>query len=178
MQTFTIMGLCVYCTTARGVCQSSGAKQTPAWPLVMFTPLKPVPTVAHLTGDPSESGPLCWRHGREAAESLLQQRRSCYFTINVKPLLFVIGNTQRPRCCRCCCHILICSPLWKTPASINFAFMVCTHNKWAWGIVVYQPPVLLSNLLGCKIYIYKGECVWTPAIFRVRPLIYVLSKTI
>lgn len=119
-----------------------------------------------------------WRHGREAAESLLQQRRSCYFTINVKPLLFVIGNTRRPRCCRCCCHILICSPLWKTPASINFAFMVCTHNKWAWGVVVYQPPVLLSNLLGRKIYIYKGECVWTLAIFRIWPLIYVLSKTI
>lgn len=57
--------------TARGVCQSSGAKQTPAWPLVMFTPLKQAPSVAHLTGDSSESGPLCWRHGWGAAQALL-----------------------------------------------------------------------------------------------------------
>lgn len=73
--------------------------------------------------------PLHRRTRRRGEEPLFQQPRSRYFTINVKPLLFVSGNTRLRRHCRCCCHILICSPLWKTPLSINFTFMVATHNK-------------------------------------------------
>lgn len=142
---------CVCCKTAYGVCRSTRAKKkNPLWPLVMFhhqrTPSKQALFVVHLTRNSFQCGPLYRQHGREGGESLLQQRHSRYFTINVKPLLFVIGNTWLG--CRCCCrcHILICSPLWKTLASINFTFMVCTHNKWVWGVVVYQRSVLLSNL--------------------------------
>lgn len=63
------------------------------------------------------------------------------------PLLFFIGNTWLWRCCCCCrCHILICSPLWKTLVLINFTFMVCTHNKREWGAVVYQHRAVFSNL--------------------------------
>ncbi len=138
------------CKTAHGVCRSTKAKESPVWPLVMFhhrcTLQKQALSVVHLTRNSFSCGPLYRQHGWEGGESLLQQRHSRYFTINVKPLLFVIGNTWlRHRCC-CCCHILICSPLWKTLVSINFTFMVCTHIEWVWVIVVYQQPVLLSNL--------------------------------
>lgn len=96
------------------------------------TTLKQPPVAVHLTRSSFPCSPPCRQHGWEGvSESLLQRRHSRYFTINVKPSLFVIGSTRlRCRCC-CCCHILICSPLWKTLASINFTFMVCTHNKWS-----------------------------------------------
>lgn len=109
------------------------------------TLLKQALFVVHLTRNSFQCSPLYRQHGWEGGESLLQQRHSRYFTINVKPLLFVIGKTWLQCCCCCCCHILICSPLWKTLVSINFTFMVCTHNKWVWG-VVYQQLILLSNL--------------------------------
>lgn len=127
------------------------------------TPLKQALFVVHLTRNSFQWHPLYRQHGRWGGESLLQQRHSRYFTINVKPLLFVTGKTWLLRCSRCCCHILICSPLWKTQASINFTFMLCTHNKWVRGVVVYQQPVLLSNL-----YIKKKKRLVNSDMFRLR----------
>lgn len=141
--------------TAYGVCRSArvSERRNPTGPTSRH-----VPPAADTpgTGSPVFTWPGTYfsgalstgEHGRQGEERLFQQPCSRYFTINVKPLLFVSGNTRLRRHCLCCCHILICSPLWKTPASINFTFMVGTHNKWMRRLAVYQEPELVSTLEG------------------------------
>lgn len=150
------MWLCVYLPrgkTAYGVRRSArvSEQQSPTGPTSRH-----VPPASNTPGTGSTvftwpgtlfSGALSTdEHGRQGEEPLFPQPLSRYFTINVKPLLFVSGNARLCRHSLCCCHILICSPLWKTQASINFTFMVGTHNKWKQRLAVYQQPELMSTL--------------------------------
>lgn len=101
------------------------------WPLVMFhhqtTVAKQAPIVVHLTENSFERRPLCRVVWYSTPRSLvISQLMSspCYLS----PQIHGSGDAA---CC--CCHILICSPLWKTLALLNFTFMVFTHNKWGGG---------------------------------------------
>lgn len=168
----------VPCKTAPDVCWSAGStKNLPSdllscrsisvpcrnripllytWPRTNFV-------AALSTGNTGEGvGSPCSSYSALVISQLMSS--PCYLSLQ-------IHGSGTGCCCRC--HILICSPLWKTLASINFTFMVCTHNKWVWGVVVYQKSLLLSNLNKLE-----QNHVWTMTCLGGKKLLLIFEYTL